>query len=190
MRAAAVFVVFAIAFTAVALSASSAAQAQKNAYCQTLAQPTEIQGYPCGRGYAWFFPAGKLQKCAVTREIPFGEITIPAGSWITLTEEGKPRFVQMPHDAPVLGLTCQGGSFLGPSEGSVVALYPSSKLEVCYLAGDQLVQDVPCSHGGFWASLTGPDPGVHFAPDGKLQRCRLSADYQGRRRGELFTASR
>jgi hypothetical protein len=192
MRTAVVFiiVVFAIAFIVIGLSASSEAQAQKDTYRRKLAQPTEIQGYPCDRGYAWFFSDGKLQKCTVTREIPYGEITIPAGSWITLTDDGKPWGVQMPNDAPMLGLTCQGGSFLGPSEGAVVSLYPNGRLHVCYLAHDQLVQGVPCSHGGFWASLTGPDPGVHFAPDGKLQRCRLSSDYQGHRRGEIFVASR
>jgi hypothetical protein len=192
MKTAVVFVifVFAIATTVIGLPSSSAAQAPKEAYRQTLAQPTEIQGYPCAKGYGWFYPDGKLQKCTVTRDIPFGEITIPAGSWITLAQDGKPRGVQMPHDAPVLGLTCQGGSFLGPSEGSVVALYPNGKLHVCYLAHDQPVQGVPCGHGGFWASLKGPDPGVLFTPDGRLKQCRLSADYQGRGRGELFVANR
>ncbi len=192
MRTTVVFViiVFAIVFTVVGPSTSSAAQSQKTPYREKLAQPKEIQSYPCAKGYAWYFHDGKLQKCSVSREIPFGEITIPAGSWITLTEDGKPWSVQMPHDAAVLGLTCQGGSFLGASEGSMVALHPNGKLAVCYLTHDQLVQGVPCSHGGFWNSLNGPDPGVHFAPHGKLQRCRLSADYQGHRRGEIFVASR
>jgi hypothetical protein len=191
MRIAPVFIVaFVIALSTAGLSISSAAQTQKNTYRQTLAQPTEIQGYPCAKGNAFFYSGGKLQKCTVAREIPFGEITIPAGSWITLTEDGKPWGVQLPHDTPMLGLTCQGGSILGPSEGSMLALHPNGRLAVCYLAHDQVVQGVPCSHGGFRASLNGPDPGVHFTIDGKLKQCRLSADYQGHRRGELFVAGR
>jgi hypothetical protein len=190
MRTTVGFIVSAIAFTAAGLSVPSNAQTQKSTYRQKLARPAEIQGYPCDRGYAWFFSDGKLHKCTVTRQIPFGEITIPRGSWITLAEDGKPSGVQMPHDMQILGLTCQGGSFLGPGEGSFVTLYPSGSLKVCYLAHDQLVQGVPCGHGGFWASLNGPDPGVHFTPDGKLKQCRLSAGYQGHRSGEIFVASR
>lgn len=153
---------------------------------KSLPQPTVIQGFPCAKGYAWFFADGQLQNCTVTREMPFGEITIPAGSWITLTEDGKPNFVQMPHDAPVLGMQCQGGGWLGPSEGSVVALYPSGKLKSCFLAGDQTVQGVPCSHGGFFSTVSGPDPGVIFYESGKLRQCRLTADFGGKRKGELF----
>lgn len=192
MRTSVVFVIvyFVIGLSITGLPASSTAQALGDTIRRKLAQPIEIQGYPCAKGYAWFYSDGKLQKCTVTREMPYGEITIPAGSWITLTEDGEPWGVQMPHDAAMLGLTCQGGSFLGPSESSVVAFYPNGKLKDCYLAHDQLVQGVPCSHGGFWTSLDGPDPGVHFAPDGKLKRCRLSADYQGHHRGEVFAAGR
>src|SRR5271157_5405789 len=117
MRTSVVFVIvyFVIGLSITGLPASSAAQAQGDPIRRKLAQPIEIQGYRCAKGYAWFYSDGKLQKCTVTREMPYGEITIPAGSWITLSEDGKPRGVQMPHDAAMLGLTCQGGSFLGPS---------------------------------------------------------------------------
>lgn len=160
--------------------------AQPQTTRKTLDQPTTIRGIPCDKGYAWFFSGGQLQKCTITREMPFGEITIPAGSWITLTEDGKPAFVQMPHDASMLGLKCQGGGPLGPSEGSVIALYPSGKLKACFLAGDQTVQGVPCSHGGFFSTVSGPDPGVYFYESGKLRQCRLTADFRGQRKGELF----
>jgi hypothetical protein len=92
----------------------------------------------------------------------------------------------MSHDAPILGLTCQGGSFLGPGEGSVVALYPSGKLKLCFLARDQIVQGVPCAHGGFFASLSGVDPGVAFDESGKLIACRLSKDFGAQHRGERY----
>ncbi len=177
-------IVFAPLFCA--LFATGWMHAQPQTTRKTLDQPATIQGIPCDKGYAWFFSSGQLQKCTVTREMPFGEITIPAGSWITLTEDRKPAFVQMPRDATVLGLKCQGGGPLGPSEGSVVALYPSGKLKACFLAGDQAVQGVPCSHGGFFSTLSGADPGVYFYESGKLRQCRLAADYDGKHKGELF----
>jgi hypothetical protein len=172
-------------FCSTVLCAGCAA-AQPQPARKSLDKPTTIQGYPCARGIAWFFPGGQLEKCTVTRDVPFGEITVPAGSYITLTEDGKPNFVQMPHDAPVLGMQCQGGGWLGTGEASVVAFYPSGKLKVCYLARDQLVQGVPCDHGGFFATLSGPDPGVLFYESGKLRQCRLTADYGGHHKGELI----
>ena len=175
---------FAILFFLSLCAVSAAAQPQTTR--KTLDQPAVIQGIPCDKGYAWFFSGGQLQKCTVPREMPFGEITIPAGSWITLTEDGKPAFVQMPRDASVHGLKCQGGGPLGPSEGPVIALYPSGKLKACFLAGDQTVQGVPCSHGGFFSSVSGPDPGVYFYESGKLRQCRLTADFRGQHKGELF----
>jgi hypothetical protein len=169
-----------------ALLAAGWMRAQSQTTRKSLTQPTMIQGFPCDKGYAWFYPGGHLEKCTVTREIPFGEITIPAGSYITLTQDGKPDLVQMSHDAPVLGLRCEGGGLLGAGEGPVVALYPSGKLKACFLAADQSVQGVPCSHGGFFSTVSGPDPGVYFGESGKLRQCRLTADYAGQRKGELF----
>jgi hypothetical protein len=168
------------------LRAAAPAQTPHRASRKTLDHPTTIQGYPCDKGYAWFFDDGHLQRCTVTQEIPFGEARIPAGSYIALTPKGTPNFVQMSHDAPILGLTCQGGSFLGPGEGSVVAFYPSGKLKLCFLANDQAVQGVPCAKGGFFVSLRGVDPGVAFDESGKLIGCRLTRDYGAQHRGERF----
>jgi hypothetical protein len=172
------------------LSLSAQAGTRPAVTRKTLPQPTEIQGYPCAKGYAWFFDDGRLNRCTVTREIAFGEARIPAGTYIVLHPDGTPDFIQMPHDAPILGLKCQGGSWLGPSEGSVVAFYPSGKLKLCYLAGDQRVQGVPCAHGGFWATLSGVDPGVEFDESGKLRACRLARDFGGQRKGERYAPAR
>ncbi|MGA2350495.1 MAG: hypothetical protein ABSF70_08700 [Terracidiphilus sp.] len=151
---------------------------------KTLDQPTEIQGYPCDKGDAWFFDDGRLNRCIVTREIPFGEASIPAGSYIALHPDGTPDFVQMSHDAPILDMNCMGGSWLGPGEGSVVAFYPSGKFKQCYLAGDQNVQGVPCMNGAFFGD--GRGGGVKFYENGKLESCKLTKDFGGRRKGERF----
>jgi hypothetical protein len=158
---------------------------------KTLTQPTGVQSYPCAKGIAWFFDDGRLNRCTVTREIAFGEVRIPVGSYIALHPDGTPDLVQMPHDASILGLMkCQGGSWFGSGEGSVVAFYPSGKLKLCYLAGDQQVQGVPCAHGGFFASLGGVDPGVLFDESGKLRACKLARAYGAQRKGERFVQAR
>jgi len=151
---------------------------------KTLNKPSEIQGYPCAKGDAWFFDDGRLNRCSVAREIQFGEARVPAGSYIDLYPDGTPNFVQMSHDAPVLGMTCKGGSLLGPGEASVVAFYPSGKLKQCYLASDQVVQGVPCMNGGLFGD--GRGGGVTFLESGKLKSCKLTRDFDAFRRGDRF----
>jgi antitoxin component YwqK of YwqJK toxin-antitoxin module len=155
-----------------------------------LKQDTEIQGTPCAKGYAWLYADGKLENCAVSKEVAFGEAKLPVGSILALEWTGAPKYAMMQHDSEVAGVKCSGGNWLlGPSEGAMVVLYPSGKLEQCWLAGDQVVQGVPCMTAGF-IGLFGDgarrDGGAKFYESGKLQSCTLVKDYGGKRRGEQF----
>jgi hypothetical protein len=151
-----------------------------------LAQPAEIQGYPCAKGYAWFYTDGKLQRCIVSQETQFGEALVPIGSIIDLKPDGSRDGVQMARSTRIHDVLCDGGGFLGPAEGAWVGFYPSGKLKGCYLVGNQDVQGVPCAHGGFFASLTGPDPGTNFYESGSLHSCRLSRDFNGQKKNTTW----
>jgi antitoxin component YwqK of YwqJK toxin-antitoxin module len=155
-----------------------------------LKQDTEIQGIPCSKGYAWFYADGKLESCAVSREFVFGEAKVPVGSIVSLLQDGRPRYAMMARDSEVAGVKCSGGNrLLGPSEGSMTVFYPSGKLEQCWLAGDQVVQGIPCMRGGF-LGLFGDgarrDGGVKFYESGKLESCTLARDFGEKRRGDHF----
>jgi len=151
-----------------------------------LTQPVEIQGYPCAKGYAWFYQDGKLHRCTVSRETQFGEALVPVGSIIYLKPDGSRYGVQMAHSTRIQDVLCDGGGFLGPAEGAWVGFYPSGKLKGCYLAENQDVQGVPCAHGGFFATLTGPDPGTNFYESGGLRSCRLSRDFNGQKKNTIW----
>jgi hypothetical protein len=166
------------------LFATGWAQSKPQTYRKMLDRLQDIQGYPCAKGWAWFFADGKLANCTVSRDIAFGEAAIPAGSWITLLPDGKPRIAQMKQDAKVAGVTCMGGGWLGSSEGAMTAFYPSGKLQQCYLAGDQSVQGVPCMRGGMLGDGFGG--GAMFYENGKLKACKLTQDFGGKRKGERF----
>jgi hypothetical protein len=86
----------------------------------------------------------------------------------------------------VSSVRCSGGGLLGPAEGSVTVLYPGGKLKLCYLAGDQVVQGVPCASGGLWKATVGHDQAVEFYENGKLKSCRLSQDFGNHKRGDAF----
>jgi hypothetical protein len=168
------------------LLAQGRAPAQTQATRKSLDRETAIQGYPCAKGFAWFFADGRLYRCTVAREVPFGEATIPAGSIIALTPDGKPKFVQMSRTTTIRGYRCQGGSLLGPGEGSMVAFYPSGKLRELFLAEDQTVDGVPCAHSGLVTTTLKGDPSVLFSEDGRLQSCRLSRAFEGQKKGDRY----
>jgi len=185
-RLVAVLAVVVAAGCGVAQTVQSGSAAQRT----KLQQDTEMQGYPCAKGYVWFYADGKLESCAVSREFVFGEAKVPVGSIVSLLQDGRPRYAMMARDSEVAGVKCSGGNrLLGPSEGAMTAFYPSGKLEQCWLAGDQVVQGIPCMRGGF-LGLFGDgarrDGGVKFYESGKLESCTLARDFGEKRRGDHF----
>ena len=91
----------------------------------------------------------------------------------------------MSHDIRILDYTCRGGGFGGP-EGYTTAFYHSGTLKLCWLAGDQAVQGIPCMGAGFIADVFGGGVGAYFHENGKLRSGKLSKDFGGLRRGEHF----
>ena len=160
------------------------AQAQQPTVRRPLAQATEILGYRCAKGYAWFYADGRLKECAVARDADFGVARVPAGSWINLTQDGKPDFVFLVRDTNIAGYQCRGGNrLLGPTEGATTGFYPSGELKLCWLTEGRDVQGVPCVGSGL---LTG-DSSVRFYESGTLQACALSKDYGSWKRGQRFS---
>jgi hypothetical protein len=153
-----------------------------------LHEPAEIQGYPCAKGFAWFYADGRLERCTVSRDTAFGEARVPAGSIVVLRPNGKPEYVMLVHNSPILGYNCAGGGPLGPAEGAMTSFYASGKLRVCWLAGDQVVQGVPCKAAGGFLSAIFHHGGffTDFYESGKLHSCTLSQDYGGLHGGQRF----
>jgi len=164
------------------------AEAESETSRKTLQAPAEIQGYPCAKGYAWFYSNGSLRQCAVSRDTAFGEAQVPAGSIVVLLPDGKPRYVMLSHDATILGYHCRGGGPLGPAEGDATGFYPSGKLKLCWFVDDQEAQGVPCMAAGsfFDAIFHHDNVGTNFYESGRLHSCTLSKDFKGLRRGERY----
>lgn len=160
------------------------AESRPPALRKTLHAAQEIQGYPCAKGYAWFYSDGRLETCTVERETVFGEARVPERSRIYLRTDGSPDFVFLSRDTRLVGLTCRGGG-----HSYMTAFYPSGKLKVCWLSGDQEVQGVPCMGASFIADVFGGSVGVRFWENGKLNTCKLSKDFDGLRRGQHIVFS-
>jgi len=176
--------------------------ATPDTYRKHLTQPTEIQGYPCAKDYAWFFPDGHLNQCFLSRDIDIGEAHIPKGSIIQLfpvqDERRRDIGVMLNHNTLISGVLCSGGGLLGPAEGAATALYPSGKLYACSPVRDQVVQGVPCRHDdgpvgilyGLWMKHRDYDLGIEFYQDGKLKSCGLSEDFSGQKRNTLWKSAK
>ena len=159
---------------------------------QALKQTTTVQGFSCEKGDAWFYPDGHLSSCTLAVESTFGDARPPAGSVIRLTPDGKPLYLGLSFDTQIGEYLCEGGGALGASQVPAIVFYPDGRLKLCFLAGDQTVQGVPCmGAGGFLGAVFRHKhiPSVDFYPDGKLHSCTLSKNFGGQDRAELFVQS-
>jgi hypothetical protein len=167
-----------------------------------LKQDTVIQGYPCAKGYQWFYADGQLSECFISRDIDVGEAHIPKGSIIQLfpVQDVRRRLigVMLNHDTVISGVRCSGGNWLlGPAEGAGTTLYPNGKLYACSLVEDQVVQGVPCRHDdgpvgilyGLWVKHQDYDLGIEFYPSGKLKSCGLAEDFGGQKKNTLWKSA-
>ena len=177
---------FVLAMLSISVACFAQAGSPDKTYRKKLDQPQTIQGYPCARNYTWFYADGSLQRCFVSRETAFGEITVPKGSIINLLPDGRPQYAMLAHNTLLLGINCSGGGPLGPAEGAMTSLYPSGKLKTCFLAQDQLVQGIPCARGGFYRAMAGRDVPVEFYENGKLRSCLLSGNIGNLHSGDRF----
>jgi len=175
--------------------------ATPDTYRKKLTQPTVIQGYPCAKDYAWFYPDGHLDQCFLSRNIDVGETHIPKGSIIQLfpVQDERRRLigVMLNHNTVISGVRCSGGGLLGPAEGAGTTLYPGGELYACSPVKDQLVQGVPCRHAdgpigilyGLWFKHQDYDRGIEFYESGKLKSCGLSEDFGGQKKNTLWKSA-
>jgi hypothetical protein len=172
-------------FFAVAVSVCAASE--PNAIRNKLDSDKRIQGIPCARGTAWFYPDGALNECTLSRAATLGSVGVPRRSIVELWPNGAAHYVTISRRALVGGYRVMGGTRASSSSAVVTTFYPSGKLRSVYLAVDQNIEGVPCRGGSAWNLLVDPANDtnyVEFFDDGKLKSCRLARDYEGYRNGQ------
>jgi hypothetical protein len=143
---------------------------QRTSTRELLDAPREEQGVPC-RGYVELDAAGRLKSAILDREHAFGPVALPANTQFHLRPDGTVKDVHLGSDSTFDGHTCLGR---GPGEW-MTGFHPNGRLAYCFLAGDQVIDGVPCRRGSFWGELTGGVM-VSFHDNGALATCRLAAD--------------
>jgi hypothetical protein len=171
---------------ALLLSASIASASEPNSFRNRIARNTNIQGYPCAKGEAWFYPDGSLNQCTLSRSAALGDLPVPRGSVVEFWPNGAAHYLLLQRPSALAGYRVRGGTHLGLSRGATTSFYSSGELRSFYLVSSENVQGVPC-RGGSWNTFTDPQGGqnlVEFYRDGKLESCKLSSDYAGFRAGQ------
>jgi len=176
----------------VTFCASICKASEPNAVRNKIAHDATIQGFPCARGVAWFYPDGSLNQCTLARPAALGDVRVPRGSVVELWPSGAAHFLLLPHSGVLAGHHVRGGTRVAFSRGATTAFYRTGELRSFYLAGNENIQGVPC-HGGAWntfADPTGAENMVELYQDGKLESCKLSRDFSGFRAGERIVMPR
>ena len=150
------------------VAVSACCASEPNAIRNELGRDTTIQGVPCAKGEAWFYPDGALDQCTLSRSATIGDVVAPQRSIIELWPNGAAHYLRIPHTAMVAGYRVMGSPRVGFSSAMVTTFYRDGKLRSVYLVGDQTIQGVPCHGGSEWNLLAEPgsdDNSVEFFED-------------------------
>jgi len=175
-----------------AVGVSLCLASEPNAIRNKLDHDSTIQGIPCARGDAWFYPNGALNQCTLSRSTKIGDVLAPRHSVVEVWPNGAPHYLTIPRSAMVGGYRVMG-SRAGSSSTVVSTFYSDGKLRSVYLVGDQTIEGVPCRGGSEWNLLAEPGNDsnyVEFFDDGTLESCRLAHEYGGHSSGQRFSRPR
>lgn len=170
-----------------AVVASVCSAAEPNSIRNKLATDKTIQGIPCARGTAWFYPDGALNECTLSRSTTLGDVEVPRRSIVDLWPNGAAHYLTISRPAVIGGYRVMGGARANSSSAVVTTFYSNGKLRSVYLAADRTIEGVPCRGGSAWNLLvdSANDTNyVEFFDNGKLKSCRLARDYEGHRSGD------
>ena len=107
-------------------------------------------------GWVSFYPNGKIQMGKLNRDAVIQGITIPAGSQIWLTPEGKLDHCWLSKNLMINKIPVKGGPFKVDTK-----FYDNGQLHFVFLAKSTLIQGIPCQ-----ADILKP---VEFYPNGSLK---------------------
>ncbi len=128
-----------------------------------LAEDTLIEGYPCKKGFVFFYDNGNLNTFQFSKPFEFSDFVIPAKTWGKLDKEGDIYICFFSKDTEVQGYLCKG-SIMG-LEGITTSFHKNGKLSCFFPRKSVEINGIPCKRSVF--HLTG----LH--DNGRLRNCTL-----------------
>ncbi|MFH1688006.1 MAG: hypothetical protein ABIE70_10880 [bacterium] len=133
----------------------------------------EIQGVAC-IGRIEYFTDGTLESCVLGRQDTlFGQI-LPESTTVTFRPDSTLRWCFLPHDIEIEGHLCRG-----EGHGFTTGFHPNGRLQLAWLARDEVIQGVPCARFVFaWLRpFVGGGEGTYFHDNGRLASGYLAKDH-------------
>jgi len=129
-----------------------------------LAENTLIQGYPCKKGFVFFYDNGNLNTFQFSKPFEFSGFVIPAKTWGMLDRQGSIYICFFSKDTQVQGYPCRG-SIMG-REGIQTSFHKNGKLNCFFPRKDVEIDGILCKGSVFHPI------GLH--DNGKLRNCTLA----------------
>ncbi len=148
-----------------------AADAGQRTIRKKLDAPTTFDGIKC-MDVAWLDENGRLSACFLAEGNRMAGVELPKRTRLGVSPRGG-WWAQPPRDLEIGGHLCSGSGVEGP----MIGFYPSGKLRSYYLPADQVIDGVPCRHGGFWTDVTGGYAHVNLHESGELARCEIARKF-------------
>ncbi len=131
-----------------------------------LAEDTEIQGFPCKKGYIWFYENWDIEEVRLCAPYEFNNLIIPEGTWIRLYRSENINVCFFLYDVEVEGYVCRGGSM--QREGVMITFHENGRLKCFFPREDTIVDGILCSLSLFH--------GINLHDNGRLKSCKLAED--------------
>ena len=141
----------------------------RNAAGEVITGPIEIQGLSC-QVPAQYHPNGQLKSCILARDDTLSEQPFPEGTRLAFRENGDLWRCYLSKDAEIHGYLCKG-----KEDGFRTLFYSVDKPKRIWLVNDEIIDNVPCAKYDYFSRND-----VTFHENGRLQSCKLSADFTKR----------
>ena len=142
-------------------------QRESGIWTGVLKENTQIQGYPCQKGWVGFNGDWTLRRFTLSEPFDIGHDTIlPKDTYVvSLWQGGRIRVCALPGRMKIQGQRCIG---TGGPKGVQVSFYPDGALQTFFAPQDTDIQGVPCRGGVFHI--------IQLHPNGSIKQATLPVD--------------
>jgi hypothetical protein len=146
------------------------------AYSRTFNTATNLNGVTVV-GWVSFYSVTNGVEFArlATDQVAWGKTTLPAGTGIHFTPDGKPQWCFLGKHYEI-----KGHLFFGSGHHWMTCFYPSGELESGGLVSAEVIDGVPCASAGPGPRFFRSNPRTFFHEDGKLKSAEAAVTFRYR----------
>ncbi len=138
-------------------------------YTRQYSTPTTVNGLPVVGRVEFYTANNGLRFARIASDTVMWGQSLPAGTGIHFTPDGKPVWCFLAKNHGV-----QGHLFRGGGHEWMTCFYPSGRLKSGGLVNVETIDGIPCDVGSFWNEASGGGGRTYFYEDGKLKSAKVA----------------